>query len=105
MELKVAAPKEKREVVVNVDIPENLNDLIAKYGEETIADCAVRSLRIAAQGFLRPMLESGSTDEEVINAASTWMPGSKRDTFTSLIQAAKGLSPEKRAALLAQLGM
>ena len=76
-----------------------------KYGEPVVVDGAVRSLRIQLQAFIRPMLEAGSTDEEIQEAVDSWMPGAKRDTFVSLVQSAKNLSPEKRAELAAQLGL
>lgn len=105
MELKVAAPKaNNREVTVEVNIPAELNAQVELYGEDVVADAVVRSMRIAAQGFLRPMIEANASDEEIVTAASTWMPGAKRDSFTTLIASAKSMSPEKRAALLAALG-
>lgn len=106
MLVKVTAPKaEGREIETNVDIPEDLDSLVEKFGAPTVCDGAVRSIRIQAQGYIRQMLEAGQSDEEIHEAAATWVPGAGRDSFASVVAKVKGMDDEKKQALLAALGL
>ena len=106
MDVKAKAPKaNNREITVSMNIPEKLSELVEAFGEEVIADAASRNLCIQAQGYIRQMLEAGRTDEEIIDAASKWVPGTKRDTLSTLVAKAKTMSAEERKVLLAALGL
>ena len=106
MLVKVTAPKaDGREIETNVDIPEELNALIEKYGESVVADGAVRSIRIQSQGYIRQMLEAGQSDEEIHEAAAAWVPGAGRDSFASVVAKVKNMDDEKKKALMAALGL
>lgn len=104
-EVSVKAPKVGREVTVEADIPESLDALVAKYGEEAVTTAAIGNFRIALQGFLRQMLEGGASDEKVAEAAISWVPGAKRDTTAALISKVGKMSADEKAALMKALGL
>lgn len=105
MEVKVRAPKLDRELVFEADIPETLAGLVDKYGEEVVADGATSAIKIGLQGYVRSMMEAGSTDEKILEAVPTWKPGMKRDSAASLIAKVGKMSDEEKAALAAALGL
>jgi len=90
---------------VEADIPETLDALVAKYGEEAVAAAALSNFRIALQGYLRQMLEGGVSDEKVHEAAISWIPGAKRDTTAALISKVGKMSADEKAALMKALGL
>lgn len=105
MEVKVSAPKLERTLTVEADIPSTLPELIEKYGEPAVVAAAVANLKIGLQSYLRTMLEANQSDEKIMEAAITWVPGAKRDSATALIAKVGTLSPEERAALVKALGL
>ena len=96
MEIKVKAPKaDNREVVVDVDIPQDLTGLVEKYGEPLVVSAVVRSLRIQVQAFIRPLIEANQSDEAIAELARTaggesLMPGWQGLEWDLLRQAQKG---------------
>jgi len=103
-------PSTEREVTVAYNFGDNIADAIAKFGEDVVFAAFVADAKVGLQAAIRTKLrakkedESSYTDAEVIEAASTWVPGAKTRTAAdpmAKLQALLGkLTPEQKAALL-----
>lgn len=85
----------------------SLEELSDQYGAETIADCARAQLRVKFQSAVRSLAEAGKTDDEISSTMSSWKPGDKLglggDPQALILKNFGNMSPEQRAALIAQL--
>lgn len=91
---------------------DNVQDAIAKFGEDTVFTKFKQAAIIDLQAMIRRQLtpaEDGKvkTDEEIAAAIAEWEPGSKTVVRKSPLEKAKEqlskMSDEEKAALLAQL--
>jgi hypothetical protein len=90
----------------NVDIPETLEGLVAKYGEESVVANARGSFVISAQAYGRRHIEKDQA--ELQSLFDNWnpnerAPASKKSAFEKATSALSSLSAEEKAELLARL--
>lgn len=91
---------------VQVDIPETLEGLVAKFGEESVVSNARGSYVISAQAFGRRHIEKEQA--ELQGLFDNWNPNErapavKASPLERAQSALKNLSAEERAELLARL--
>lgn len=102
-----AKTKEHPEVVsVSYDIPDNLADLTAKFGEGVVASNAKGAIIISLQAFIRRHIDK--PQDEINKLVAEWKPdtrttGPKKTALEKATEALSGLSAEQRAELLKQL--
>lgn len=88
-------------------IAESLEELAAKYGEETILTAAQQQLRVKAQAAIRSMAQAGKPDEEIVSTMETWKPGDKLglggDPMANIMKNFGNLSPEQRDEVMRKL--
>jgi len=106
MEIKFKSKDHPEVKSVTYGMPESLNDLVAKFGEQVVADAAVNNFTIALQAILRRNI--AETSEFLQNLADQWepnqrTPGTKKSAIDKATTAISKLTPEERAALLEQL--
>lgn len=99
--------KEHPEVrTVNLDLPEDLQGLISKFGEETVTNAARGSLVISAQALGRRHIEK--SQEELQAIFDNWDPNTrapavKKSAFERATDALGKMSDEEKAELLRRL--
>lgn len=91
---------------VQLDVPETLQDLIAKFGEETVVDNARASIVISAQALGRRHIEKDQAELQSI--FDSWNPSErspavKKTAFERATSAISSMSAEERQALLERL--
>jgi hypothetical protein len=100
-----------REVTVNYDFGENLDEAIAKFGKESIHSNFVANVVITIQSGMRHLAEggketAGKTDAEIQAVYDAWKPGIARprvgDTVSMLEKFSK-LDEAKQEDLLTKL--
>ena len=79
LEVKATKQGSDREVVAIIDLGDNLQDAIAKFGEEVIFTNFAAQAKIRAQAIIRDMMVNGKTDQEINDFMATWKPGTARD--------------------------
>lgn len=88
------------------DFGDSLSDAVTKFGEDVLWAYAKRSLVIASQGYVRGLMKSGKSKEEILAAIAAWKPGeprqvkSKEERIRALLDK---MSPEDRARLREEL--
>lgn len=99
---------EKKEVVCLVDLGDNLEDAVERFGGEVVFSNFKRAATITAQAAMRRFLEQGMSDNLVADKMNSWRPGVALERNVDPVAALKAkfakMSPEERAALLAELG-
>jgi len=94
-------------VTVEVTIPDSLAGLQETYGDAVVAAAAKGAIIISLQAFMRRHIEKGTASAELQREAAAWRPDVRTVVKQSALEKAsssiKQLSPEERAALLAQL--
>lgn len=107
MQVSVKDPQSNREITVDYEFGANLEDLITKFGEETVFASATADLKVGLQAFVRTRLRKAEDeymdDASIIAEAANWMPGARRvaaDPMEKLKALLGKLSLEQRAALL-----
>lgn len=93
-------------VTVQYDVPDSLADLTAKFGEGVIASNAKGAIVISLQAFVRRHIDK--TQDELNALVADWKPdtraaGPKKSALEKATELLSGMTPEARAALLAQL--
>lgn len=104
--VKATKKGEERVVSVEWDLPESLQGLIDKFGEDVVANAAASQLTIGLQAFIRRHFEK--TDEEIQQLVNEYVPGVrgpvvKKSPLEKATAALASMSPEERAQLLAKL--
>jgi hypothetical protein len=79
IEVKATKQNTDREVAALIDLGENIEDAIAKFGAEVVFTNFQSQAKIRAQAIMRDMLTEGKTDEEIADFMATWKPGSTRE--------------------------
>ncbi len=113
---KVGKDANAPKVTVNYDMPADLAGLEQKFGSDAIYNAAVDSITIAIQaGIRRQMTERvnkagvktpPATPEAIQAWADAYQPGAgvvRQTAAEKALAAVKTMTPEQRAALLAQL--
>lgn len=106
--MKISAQRKKTgtSVDVEVDLPTDLDSLVARYGADSVFSHAKGSMIVALQGFMRGQLDRGKTTEEITAGVAEWKPGQKRPGKSPQEKARESiaaLSAEDRAALLKEI--
>lgn len=106
-------PKDKPSVTLEYDMPTDLNGLVAKFGEEAVASNAIDSITISIQAGMRRILDKDSaktSDEQkqkeiadLVNYKPSGKSAVRRSPQEKIGDLVTKLSPEERAALIAQL--
>ena len=96
----------EKSVTVNYDLPEDHAGLVAKFGEEAVYGAAVDSFTISIQSLIRRHFDK--SQEEIQAAVDGWVPGVrgpavKKSPLEKAKAALSAMTPEQRAALLAEL--
>ena len=73
--IEVTANKGSRSATVSYDFGENLQDAVAKFGEEVVFTNMQQSMKISLQALLRRGFDKGQSDEEIAAAAGalSWL--------------------------------
>lgn len=82
VEVKATKQNIDREVAAFVDLGDNCQDAITKFGEDVVFSNFVAQTKIRAQAIMRDMLTDGKTDEEIATFMASWKPGTARDRVT-----------------------
>ena len=107
--IEVTATKKDtdREVKAIVDLGDNCQDAINKFGEEVVFTNFVSQAKIRAQAIMRDMLTEGKTDAEISDFMASWKPGTTRersfDPTAALLNKFEKLTPEEQQEYLAKL--
>jgi hypothetical protein len=90
--INVKAPKTGRELDINLDFGESLDESVAKYGKEVVHNGFVRMCKTDAGNKARAMMNDAAvTLESIKEAIESWVPGVsmvggvKRDPVKALI--------------------
>lgn len=85
----------------------DFEELSNKYGAEVVVEAARAQLRVKFQSAVRSLAEAGKSDEEISSTMASWKPGDKLglggDPQALILKNFGNMSPEQRAALIAQL--
>lgn len=105
--IEVTANKGSKSLTVSYDFGENLQDAIAKFGEEIVFSNAVQSMKISLQALIRRGFDKGVEDSQIAEQAAAWKPGvaaqRQSDPVAAITAKWANLSPEARAELLKKL--
>lgn len=102
-----AKSKEHPEKVsVEYDLPESLSELVAKFGEETVAEAAFSRFVIRLQDLMRKNI--GKSAEELQALVTAWRPdvrtpSVKKSAFERASSALNAMSPEEQQELFNRL--
>lgn len=98
---------EKVETVVNLELGDNLEGAVAKYGDELIFDHFVRSSKVRAQATIRSLVAAGKSQAEIEEFFKTWRPDTTRartkDPVASITKNFGNLTVDQKKELLAAL--
>lgn len=105
----IKATKRDADKVVEVeyDMPETVEALVEKFGEDAVASAAADSFTISIQALIRRHIDK--EQNEIEELVQNWrpgvrQPGVKKSPLEKAKAALSQMSAEDRAALLAQLG-
>lgn len=79
IEVKATKQGMEREVLCTVDLGDNLQDAVQKFGEEVVFSNFQAQTKIKAQAIIRDMMVEGKTDEEIQTFMNGWKPGVSRE--------------------------
>lgn len=107
VEVKATKQGSDREVLAAVDLGENLQDAVAKFGEDIVFSNFVAQAKIRAQAIMRDMMVSGKTDAEISEYMATWKPGAARervvDPAAAFLKKFDSMSEEEQNKFLEEL--
>lgn len=106
MEIQFKTKEHPEARKVNYDMPETLQGLVDKFGEDAVYGAAEGSFVISIQALARRHIEK--SDEEIQGLVNSWNPNErsaavKLTPFERASKALGNLSAEERAELLARL--
>jgi len=100
-EVSAKAPKIEKEATVVVDLGENLEDAVARFGAEVVFSNYIANVKIGVQSGIRRYLEAGKTNEEIQTVFDTYKPGVTMDRVVDPVAALAAkfskMSPEEQA--------
>ena len=106
-QIEVTANKGQKSLTVSYDFGDNLQDAVAKFGEEVVFSNMQQSMKISLQALMRRGFDKGITDEEITAQAASWKPGVAAQRTSDPVAAIMGkwasIPADKRAELLKQL--
>lgn len=109
---KAGQDADSRTITVGFDFGDNLQDAIAKFGEEAVFNSFKADARVGLQARVRALMkatvedseELKYTDEEIVAKVAEYVPGTKTrqssDPLAKLTALLGKLTPEQKAALL-----
>jgi hypothetical protein len=111
-EVSAKAPKVEKEATIIVDLGENVEDAIARFGAEVVFSNYLANAKIGVQSGIRRYLEAGLDAGAVQAKFENYKPGVTLDRVVDPIAAMAAkmqkMTPEEReaafAALRAKLG-
>jgi hypothetical protein len=111
-EVSAKAPKVEKEATIIVDLGENVEDAIARFGAEVVFSNYLANVKIGVQSGIRRYLEAGLAAADVQAKFENYKPGVTLDRVVDPIAAMAAklqkMTPEEReaafAALRAKLG-
>lgn len=96
-----------RVVKVTYDFGDNLQDAVAKFGEEVVFSRFESAAVIDAQALIRRGIKAEKTDEEIASTLAAWKPGVKQVVRKSASEKIKdafsGLTAEQKKEMLKAL--
>lgn len=106
-DVHVAATPARGPVQAEVNIPDGTDALVKAFGTEVVGSAAKGAIVIAAQAYMRRLLDKGSSPADIQKAMTAWRPDVRTVVAQSAFEKASGaldkLSPEERKNLLAKL--
>lgn len=95
---------------VSYDFGDTLDDAVALCGKEVVHSQYMANAKVGLQAIVRAKLKAGLNSEQIQAIVDSWKPGMVTekvtvDPFVAFSNAFKAGSPEKRAELLAMLGV
>jgi hypothetical protein len=75
MEITAQKKDGGRQVIVNYDFGDSLEEMIEKFGADVVQSNSVANMRITAQSVIRRGIEREETDEEIQATIDNWKPG------------------------------
>lgn len=106
MELSFKTKEHPEAVTVQWELPESLEALVAKYGEESVFENAKANYVIGAQAYGRRHIEKPQDELQALfdnYDPTTRSPATKKTAFERATSAVSQMTPEERAELLARL--
>lgn len=95
------------EHTVQYDFGSNLQDAVAKFGEETVFGQFVKKSKIDLQTLMGSRLTEGKTADEINAEVAEWQPSGevkqKASPKQKIIKAYASMSDDEKRALLAKL--
>jgi hypothetical protein len=106
-EVTAKAPKLDKEATVLVDLGENVEDAIARFGAEVVFSNYLANVKIGVQSAIRRYLEANIAANDIQAKFDTFKPGVTLDRVVdpvaSLANKLKTMSPEEQEAIFASL--
>ena len=104
---KTKVGDESKEATVFVDIGEDLEDAIKRFGEAVVLSNFQASATITAQAAVRRYLTANKSQEEIVKLMAAWKPGVTIQRVSDPVAAFKakfaGMTPEEQIAALNDL--
>lgn len=98
---------EDKEATIFVDLGDDMEDAMNKFGEAVVFSNFKASAKITAQAAMRRYLEAGKSPEEVVKLMAVWKPGVAIERVSDPVAAFKAkfasMTPEEQIAALADL--
>ena len=106
-EVSAKAPKVSKEATIIVDLGEDVDDAIARFGKDVVFSNYLANVKIGVQSGIRRYLEAGKTQDEVQAAFATYKPGATLDRvvdpLASLAKKMESMSAEEQEDIFAKL--
>lgn len=107
IEVSAKAPKVGKEATIMVDLGDNVQDAIDRFGDEVVFSNYQANVKITVQGGIRRYLESGLSQDEIQAKFDGYKPGVTLervvDPVAALASKFAKMSPEEQAAAFADL--
>lgn len=99
--------KDGRDATVVVDLGENLDDAVARFGAEVVFSNYLANVKIGVQSGIRRYIKAGIDDAAIQAKFDNYKPGVTMDRVVDPIAAMAAklskMTPEEREAAFAQL--
>lgn len=100
---------EERSATIVTDLGDNLQDAVAKFGDEVVFSNFKRAVTITAQAAVRRMLEQNFDQSAITDKMAGWKPGVALDRTVDPIAVLKsklaGMTPAEKKEMLKELGL
>lgn len=107
VEVKAKSPKKEREAAVMVDLGENVQDAIDRFGADVVFSNYIANVKIGVQSGIRRYIENDMSDEDIQAKFDTFKPGVTMDRvvdpIAALAKKMAAMSDEERETAFAEL--